>query len=138
MPQANINLWAVFISSVISMIIGFLWYGPLFGKAWIKLMKIASKQIQDAKKKGMGKSYFIAFIGSLVMSYVLAHFVDYTQSTTFGQGMQTGFWIWIGFVATRSLGMMLWENKPFKLYLLTIFYDLVNLIIMGGILAIWQ
>lgn len=51
--------------------------------------------------------------------------------------MQAGFWAWLGFVATIMLGMTLWEGKPFRLYLLNAGYQLLNLLVMGAILAAW-
>jgi len=71
------------VAAIAGMLIGAFWYSPLlFGKLWMRLSGLTEKQLNEAKKKGMGKLYFIAFIGILVMSYVLAHFVDYTESTT--------------------------------------------------------
>ena len=138
MAQPAINYLAVLVSAVIGMVIGALWYSPLlFGKLWMKLSGMTEKQLNEAKKKGMGKMYFVAFIGVLLMSYVLAHFVDYTDSRTFVQGMQTGFWLWLGFIIPILIGSVLWENKSFKFYLLNIIHYLVVLFVMGGILAVW-
>ena len=94
--------------------------------------------MEKAKKKGMVKSYIIAFIGSLVMSYVLAHFVGYANAASFAEGMQTGFWAWLGFAAPLLLGSALWEGRPWKIYLINICYWLIVLLIAGGILAVWQ
>ncbi len=132
-----VNLVAVLVSGIISMFIGFLWYGPLFGKIWMKLMNFDKKKMDEAKKKGMGTNYFIAFLGTLVMSYILAVFVGYFGASTFSQGMMLGFLVWLGFFVTKSLGMVLWESKPAKLFFLNIFHDLVVLLIVSGILAVW-
>src|SRR3989344_4857515 len=138
MAQPVINYLAVLVSAVIGMVIGALWYSPLlFGKLWMRLSGMTEKQLNEAKKKGMGKMYLIAFIAVLLMTYVLAHFVDYTDSNTFTKGMQTGFWLWLGFFVPILVGSVLWENKSFKLYLLNVIHYLVVLIILGGILAVW-
>ena len=138
-PPVDINLAAVFGAAIASMVLGFLWYGPLFGKQWMSLMgwKKLSKAQMDKMKEAGKKSYALAFIGALVMSYVLAHFVDYTGAVTAVEGAQTGFWVWFGFVATVMLGMVLWEGKPWKLYYLNAAYQLVSLLVMGVLLAIW-
>ena len=138
MIQPDINYIAVVVAAVATMIIGSFWYSPLmFGNAWLKLSGMTQKQIQEAKKKGIVKTYFIAFIVSLVMSYVLAHFVDYTEAATVSGSLQLGFWIWLGFFATTQLNMVLWDDKPFKLYLIHVFHYLVALLIMSVILALW-
>lgn len=138
MVEAVINYWAVLVSGLVCMVVGSLWYSPLvFGNVWMKLSGMTEKQLEEAKKKGMGKTYVISFLSTLVMAYVLAHFVDYTEATTFMLGMQTGFWIWLGFIATVMLGMVLWDNKPFTLYLINTLHYLVCLLLIGGLLAAW-
>ena len=77
-------------------------------------------------------------MGVLIMSYVLAHFVQIAQAVTFGQGMQLGFWIWLGFVVTSFLNSVLWEGKSWQLYALNISHYLVVLVLAGGILAAWS
>lgn len=135
--QVSINYLAVLAAAVASMIVGFLWYGPLFGKMWIKLMNFDKKKMEEAKKKGMGKAYALTFLTSLIMSYVLAHFVDYLGAKTITDGIILGFWVWIGFLATTQIGSVLWEGKPVKLYLINAMHYLVTLAVMGAILAVW-
>jgi hypothetical protein len=125
------------------MILGALWYGPLFGKEWAKLMglKIPEK-MDDKAKKAMMQSYGLMALGALVMSYVLAHAVIFGESYlgvvgAWG-GAQAGFWYWIGFVAPVTLGTVLWEQKPWKLWFINVGYYLVGLVLIGILLSIWQ
>ncbi|HLG23971.1 MAG TPA: DUF1761 domain-containing protein [Candidatus Nanoarchaeia archaeon] len=132
-----VNYWAVLVCGIISMFLGFMWYGPLFGKMWIGLMKFDKKKVEEAKKKGMEKTFVVAFVSALIMNYFLALFVGYTQAATVIEGLQTGFHIWLGFIATIMLGSILWEGKPFKLYLLNVSHYLAVFLINGAILAVW-
>ena len=77
------------------------------------------------------------FISMLVMAYVLAYVVSYAAATTWLQGAIAGAWMWLGFVATISLGSVLWENRPWALYWINSLHSLVTLVIMGAILAVW-
>ncbi|QQG39168.1 MAG: DUF1761 domain-containing protein [Candidatus Woesearchaeota archaeon] len=124
---------AVLLPAVASMILGMLWYGPLFGKAWVKLSGFTDKQIKATKKKGMGKSYFVAFVNSLVMSFVLVLFVNSFTANLVG-ALFLSFLIWIGFIATISLGSILWEGKSIKLYFINVLYHLVNLAVMVAVI----
>ena len=135
--QVSINYLAVLAAAVASMVIGFLWYGPLFGRQYMALMNFDKKKMQEMKKKGMGKTYALAFLTSLIMGYVLAHFVNYVQASTIADGAVLGFWIWIGFFATTQLGVVLWEGKPVKLYAIKTLNELVTLAVMAAILAVW-
>ncbi len=137
--QIALHYGAIVAAALFHMVLGSLWYSPvLFGKPWMKLMKIDSKKIEEAKQKGMAKSYGIMAVAALVMSYILAHFVKYTSSVTALEGLQAGFWLWLGFVVTVMVNSVLWEEKPWKLYLLNVSYYLVSLLGMGVILASWQ
>ena len=100
-------------------------------------MGFSNSDLEKAKSKGMAKSYITAFIGLLLMNFVLAHFVDYTESTTAILGAQTGFWIWLGFIIPVLLGSILWEGKPFELYLINMLYWLIGLVVGGGIFGVW-
>ena len=134
----DVNLWAVLVSSIVSMGIGMWWFGKSgFGKQWMKLNKITIKEMKEMQKKGMAGTMIMGFITVLVMAYVLAIFIKYSGATTFTAGMKTGFWLWLGLLATTQLGMVLWDRKPFKLYLIHTIHYLVVLALSGGILAIW-
>ncbi|MBI2130778.1 DUF1761 domain-containing protein [Candidatus Woesearchaeota archaeon] len=135
----EINYLAVLVAAIVNMVIGALWYSPvLFGNLWAKLSGMDKKSTGKPKQKGMAKLYLAAFVSTLVMSFVLAHFIAYTESTTVSDGMQAGFWLWLGFIATVSIGGVLWENKPMKLWFLNNAYNLFSLLVTGSILAVWQ
>ena len=135
----EINYLAVFVAAVVGGVgLGSLWYSQLmFGK---KFMMYVAKNIDSSstQKPNMARIYTLTFIGSLVSSYVLAHFVYYTGAVSFADGMITGFWAWLGFVVTVELNTVLFENRSKGLYYLSAGYQLVALMLMGGILAIWQ
>ena len=138
MPQITINYLTVLVTAVVSMALGALWYSPmLFGKLWMTLSGLNPQTMDEAKKKGMAKSYVLAFVGTLVMSYVLAHIIGYTNAATIGAGLHVGFWAWLGFVAPVTLGGVLWEGKSWKLWWLNNAHYLVMLLVSGAILALW-
>ena len=138
MPTIEVNMVAVIIAAVVNMGLGAFWYSMSgFGKTWMKLSGITKEDIEKAKNAGMAKSYALAALGSLVMAYVLAHIIGYAKGSTISEGIQGGFWVWLGFVAVVLLGSVLWENKPWKLYAINAGYYLVSLMIMGAILAVF-
>ena len=138
MVTFDINYWAVLVAAVVSFLAGWLWYSKsLFGKAWTKLQGVTEKQMQEAHKKAMGPKMLAGFLSTVVMSFVMAHVVDAFAAETVASGLQAGFWMWLGFVAPVMLGMVLWQDKSFKLYLIDVGHYLVALLIMGVILAAW-
>lgn len=142
MKPVPINYLAVVAAAIASMVIGFVWYGPLFGKTWMNLSGITPEKMDPAKAPGMGKTYVLALVGSLVMSYVLAHSLVFAAAyygmNGVSAGLMSGFWTWLGFIAPVTLAAVLWEGKPWKLWVLTNGYYLVTLLVMGTILSVWE
>lgn len=143
MPVVPINETAVVAAAAANFVLGFLWYGPLFGKQWMSLMQIPAEKIREAKAKGMGAmkmQFALAAIGSLIMSYVLAHALVFASSyfgvTGPSAGIMAGFWNWLGFIAPVTLGSVLWEGRPWALWVLNNAYWLLSLCVMGVILAV--
>ncbi len=129
------NWLAIIVAAVVQMALGFLWYGPLFGKTWMSLMGISQQNIPSG---GMGKTYAWSALGSLVTAFVLSKVVIAMGASSLGAGIVVGFWIWLGFVATVTLGSILYERRSSNLYILNNGYQLVALAIMGAILAVWS
>jgi hypothetical protein len=134
----QINYLAVLVAALAQMVIGGLWYGPLFGKTWTKLAGITPQMMESAKKKGVAKLYAAQFLGSLVMAYVLAHFAFVWGTNDVASAFSLAFWIWLGFIATVALGSILWEGKSTKLYWINTIYSLIGLFVMSLILTFWK
>ena len=138
-PVIPINYAAVILAAVASMVIGFVWYGPLFGKKWMALTGMHMDKMGAMSSGSMTKLYALAALGSLVMGFVLAHAIvfasAYLHVTGISAGLQAGFWNWLGFIAPVTLGSVLWERKPWALWVLNNAYYLVTLMVMGVILA---
>lgn len=132
----DLNLWAILVSAIAAMILGSLWYGPLFGKPWMKLVGMKKKDMES--KEGMGKAYGLMFLGNIVMAIVLAHIIQAFGGDTWQMGLAAGFWTWLGFIATKTMSGQLWRKDSWNLYWLNNGYDLLNLLIMGVILTLWQ
>lgn len=134
--NVSVNYLAVLVGAVAAMGIGALWYSPLlFGKQWMALL---GKTMATIDKSKANRAYGITAVMALLTSYVLAHIVAYTKADTLALGLQAGFWVWLGFVATTMATTMLFEDRPVKLYLINAGYHLVNLLVMGAILASWR
>jgi len=112
-------------------IIGMLWYSPvMFGKTWMDALKL------DSMKGGMGKGIAVSIIGAAIMAIILNLFMSSMSVTGFVQGAIIGVWAWLGFIAVTFLEMTVYENRSMKVFIIGAGYNLISLIVMGGILAI--
>ncbi len=133
----KINYFAVLISGVAYFLLGGLWYSPLlFSKTWLAAMGKTAEQIKQSG--GATLAYITSFIGSLAAALVLAVFVDYAGADTLEAGLATGFFIWLGFVATTVAPPYFYEDRNKRLYLIYSGYTLVGFLMMASILALWR
>ena len=135
-----INYWAVIVSSLLSIGLGFLWYGPLFGKRW---MELSGMKVPDVKPpmSTMMKPIVISVICAFFMAYTLAHGLvfgnAYLHASGAVSGLQGAFWYWLGFVIPVNLSFVAWEGKSWTLWAIHSGYWLVLLGIMGVVLSVW-
>jgi hypothetical protein len=137
-----LNFVTVVVAAAVSFALGFLWYGPLFGKTWMHLSGISKQQMEKAKNKNMTGIFALSAFGSFVMAFVLMHSLTFASTylhlSGFNAGLQVAFWNWIGFIAPVTMGSVLWEGKSWKLWILNNGFWLISLSVMGGILAVWK
>lgn len=98
----EINIWAILVATVMSMVIGYIWYGSQtfgFGKTWARLASI------DLKKPSSPLAMLSAAVSALVMATALS-VVAYVTHQYLGGGYFTasvasGLFVWIGFQGLR-------------------------------------
>ena len=137
--EIPINYMAVGIAVVANFVLGWLWYGPLFGKAWAKELNIDMNQKPPAGE--MAKGMILMIIGNFFMAYVLSHNI-FAWSTV--EGMQemgdmgsigsTAFFTWLGFYVPTHIGATAWEKRSWKLTGINLAYHFASLFVAALIL----
>ena len=136
MMPLPVNYLATLVAALANWGIGMLWYSPvLFGNAWMNLSKIDPKKMD--MKKEMPKIAIIGLLAAYISAVVLSLLIDMTVSTTVIEGMTLGFWVWLGFAATVLVNSVLYEKKPWSLYIINSGYLFVAYMVMGAILVLW-
>ncbi len=136
--EVTINFWAILLCGVVSMVLGGLWYGPLFGKSWMREMgfdKMSPEALEAMKKKAMRTAYPQQFLGALLMAYVFAHVLFMFETDTVTLGLQGAFWMWLGFIVPVKYGEKLWGGKSCKLFGIDALYYLVLLALFAVVLV---
>ena len=137
----EINLWAVLVCAVVSMPLGAIWYGPIFGKKWMEITGAAnmSKEECDKMRKEAGPLYGVQFVLTLFQAYVLAHFI---QAWSDASGVETSLWILAGFVLPTVAGCSMWTGDKSKTkwerFFIQIGFQLVCFVVFGLILGNWK
>jgi len=163
----EMNFYIFFLAALVPMIIGSVWYGPLFGKAWMNQMGFTEESL---KGTNMLKTLLICYVLSILIAFALMPMVIHQMgvySTLAGEPgftEQTGeaYSYFENFVATYSdrfrtfrhgafhgvlfgfflilpvIGIVaLFEKKSFKYVAINAGYWIVTLVIMGGVICQW-
>ena len=138
----QINFLAVLVCGVLSMVLGFIWYGPiLFGKKWMEVMGV-NKMTEEQKKsmmKNSWKLYSLQFLLTLFELYVLSWYIQTLSDTS--TGVHTAFSIWIAFLVPTIAGSAMWNGDTKRIawnrFLIQVGYQFVLFIICGYILSVW-
>ena len=130
---------AVLVATLVHFILGGLWYSPLlFANKFMQLINWTPEQVRQLESESHAKELVIAFVMSFLLVYILAHFVQYTKATNAIGGIQTAFWLWLGFIVTTQLPLTLFERRSFGLFLINVAYQFVGCALAGAILGVWR
>lgn len=136
-----IDYLAVFGAAVFALILGALWYGPVFGAKWKAMMGFTDESMRSMALSPL-QAMAGGFVTALAMAYILAKAIALFLATYPMTGVDVvmtgplfGFWAWLGFAMPITAGVFLWEGKPFRLWVLNAGYYLVSLLGMGAILG---
>jgi hypothetical protein len=137
----GVNLWAVLVSALATMVAGFLWYSPLlFARPWTILMGYDpnDKARMDEMRKTAGPSYFMSLVASVLTAIVLGKIISIAGGTNAVDGLKIGLVVWLGFVTTVQFTGAIFSRQPNKLYMIKTGYQLVCYLAMGAILGAWR
>ncbi|MFV0269101.1 MAG: DUF1761 domain-containing protein [Draconibacterium sp.] len=133
---SSINVWAVLVAALSAFIVGWLWYGPLFGKQWMKLNGFTEEMLREGGGMSMPLIMIINYIATALAAFAIAMFIGSEADMHFG--IFAGFMIALFWIGTSRLNDVLYERKPFKLYLINLGYNLVIYTIIGAVLGAWH
>ena len=136
MEQVAINWFSVLGASLVGFAVGYFWYGPLFGSAWMRSRGMDPEVVKNAPKTGIGKVFGITFVLQFAMAYCLAMFFGTAITTT--TGMLYGFLAGLPWVAFALTINALYEQKPWSYIFINVSYWTVTFTLMGLILGTWH
>jgi hypothetical protein len=143
MPEFEINVVAIVVAAVAHLFLGFLWYTPLFGRAWAREMGMDS----SAKPTGghMARGLTMGLVGSILMSWVLFSNLGAWHPESWGQGPLemprwgfaglAAFFTWLGFFVPVDMNTVAWEGRSWKFFAINAGYHLASVTLIAMILA---
>jgi len=128
---------AVFTVSVVGFFIGFLWYAPLFGKAWMKEMKFTPEMLQA------GRAHFPLVMGSTLLltilsTVTLAILENAHHSSGLAKGAELGLFVSVGLIASRQATNAMYERRTLRHFLIVAGHDVALCTVQGALLGLWR
>ncbi|MCE7030370.1 DUF1761 domain-containing protein [Jiella avicenniae] len=94
MSLATVDYFAVVLATVVSMIVGTIWYTAL-ARNWRRAARL--ELLGGMERPG---NFALAALSELVMATVFALLLAHFQAVTLGGALLAAFYLWLGFVAT--------------------------------------
>ena len=130
---SGLNWLAILVATVAGFALGAVWYGPLFGDAWLSAIGKTADQIQPSPTP-----FIISFFTALITAVVLALFINALDISTLGGGVMIGLLVGIGFIATAMASDSAFGDTGLNLWLIQSGYRVLYSVLMGAILAVWR
>lgn len=125
--MANANILAILIAAASGFLVGGIWYGPLFGKAWQRAIGLSDDELESANMiKIFGITFLFSLLSAVFLGHLLAHF-----DTDFYRTMMISTGIALGFVVPAIGTNYLYGRKSGKLFAIDAGYWIVFYAAMG-------
>ena len=143
----DFNYLAVLAAGIFPMIVGALWYGPLFGKRWLALMDTTAEEIQEGFNplKTYGGSFLLALITAFILAQLIAGLGDAARvvsaagkSGDAAAGVYLALLALIAFILPVGYQSLAFEGRKAGLVWLNVGYNAVALIGQAVIIAVWN
>lgn len=137
----DINYLAVLVCGILSMILGSVWYGPMFGKKWIEIIGATDEDLERRKEmqKNARPLYFVSFVLSIFQAAVLAYYINALGTLS---GVVNALLIWAAFVMPTVAAGSMWNNDSARIswmrFLIQASYYLVLFIVFALVLVAWK
>jgi hypothetical protein len=128
----TVSLLATLVGTLAGFALGALWYGPLFGKAWLAENGFTAEHIE--KDFNPLQTYGATFVLGLIAAYVFGWFIGPkpAASHAIGAGVAVG----LCWVATAIGTNYLFERRSLKLFLINGGYHVLRFGLVGVAFAL--
>ena len=128
--MANANLLAILVAAAAGFLIGGVWYGPLFGKAWMQARGLTEEELSGGNMlKIYGLTFAFSVLSAVFLGHLLAHFGDMSARST----MMISVGIALGFIVPAIGTNYLFGRASGKLFAIDAGYWILFYAAMGTV-----
>jgi len=131
---ASINWLAVFAATITAFILGAIWYSKLlFGNAWMQEVGLTEAAVNGAN---MRKTFAGTIVLQTLTAIALSAFLG--DASSWLEGLHTGLWIGVFWVATAYGVTYLFEQRSLRLWLINAGYYVVLYALTGTVIGAFK
>jgi len=136
MYPIEINYLAVVVSALAVFILGALWYGPLFGKAWLASQSASQEELMASGS--MSKTFALSLAAYAVMAATVAMFIFLRNPPDLSRGLWLAAVLCVGIALPGTLTSVLYSANRFRVFWINAGYQLASFLLIGSILTLWR
>jgi hypothetical protein len=143
MPDIVPNFLAIALAILLNCALGYVWYTPLFGKAWRREVGLAPNH--EERGAALAKGLIANVVSCLLIAFVLANNIAVWTPSTWGvdvappdavvQAVEAAVFTWLGFFLPPLLNSVTWESRSLKLAGIHGGYYFVNLLVAATLIT---
>jgi len=130
------NYLAIVIAAVAAWLASAVWYSSL-GRIYVAALGKTVEQAHDRKKPGAFLPFIYAFVGNLIIAWMLAGVLGHLGpgQVTLRNGVISAAFIWFGFILTTMVVNFSFSGRDKRLLLIDVANWLIVLVVIGAVIG---
>ena len=134
----EINIWAVLLATVSSMVVGSIWYTrAVFGRYWMKAVGHTEESLKGSGTGAIIITVIVSFVTAAVLAGAAAIAQNFYGGNFLFNTLLTGLILWAGFTAARMITHDAFDRRPAGLTVLNLAHELLTILLMALIIGLF-
>ena len=130
----EISFLPILVAGFVPMVLGMIWYGPLFGKRWLALVERTEEEIRE--NFNPLKTYGVSCVLALLTAFVLQQLLS-GDGGGVAAGVHVALLATVGFLLPLGYQGFAFEGRKGALVALNVGYNALALVGQSVLLAVW-
>ena len=136
MYPIEVNFIAALAAALAVFALGALWYGPLFGKAWLSCQSASKEDLMASGS--MRRTFGLSLAAYALMALTVGMFVFLINPPDLSKGLWLAGVLCVGIALPGTLTSVLYSANKFGLFWINAGYQLTSFLLVGAIMTIWR